>query len=427
MIKISNNIVIGFSVLIGLANTLYIYKFFGTSIEADAYFISMIVLTTFFLIYQMLSEQYLIVVRAYHDRKKRFNVIFSSYFKFVFLLGLIFTVFLFLSLFLFKGFFVFSERFIVLTDYLEILFLLLFFYTPFQVLLSTLIALGKIKVSNVFDIIPRLFILLLFVFSYALGFSISLNNVAEVYVLGFALSFFIMFFYVVRKIGFPKVFLKNKSYDILKKSLKMKSVNNIHNVYLGFGIAFATSYYPPGYSSLFFYAKRVSDTALNVLYMPTHQIVVNKVVDFYRNKSFKEIILLLNKVSAFFPFAFFFCFSLCYFLLPYFFDFFSIEIEAENFDLVIALLFFLFVANCLVSSEVGYSIVNQIEINFRVILVANLGFIILSILTWFIANLFDKTIVNVALAIAVGQVSNFFINRYIALKRLNFLMRNSCV
>lgn len=425
MIKISNNIVIVFSVLIGLANTLYIYKFFGTSIEADAYFISMIILTTIFLMYQMLSEQYLIVARAYYDRKRRFNAIFSSYFKFVFLLGFGFTVFLLLSIFLLKEFFVLSERFVILADYLTILFFLLFFYAPFQVLLSTLIALGEIKVSNTFDIIPRFFILLLFVFSYFSGFSINLNNVAEIYVLGFALSFFLMFTYVVKKIGLSKFFLKKKSYEILRKSLKMKSVNNIHNVYLGFGIAFSTSYYSPGYSSLFFYAKRVSDTALNVLYMPTHQIVVNKVVDFYRKKKIKEIVILLNKVSVFFPFAFFVCFCLCYFLLPYVFYIFSIEIEDEKFNLIIAILFFLFIANSLISSEVGYSIVNQIEINFKVILVANLGFIVLSLLTWILANLFEKTILNVALAIAFGQVSNFFINRYIALKRLKVLMRGS--
>lgn len=404
---------------VGLAITFLLYGCYGASGISDIYFIALSIVTTLYLVLNTFVEQYLLNVRKIYSDKIKTRELFSVMFLWCTIVGIIITTIIFMfgpHVVLFFSANLDAERQVKLIVVFNIFAMTLYLYIPWQILLMSLGALGKIGTSNFLSMLPNvgtLFFLLYIKFYHA-----DITYAAYGYFSGTLVSFLISIVICYKEIGFVINFKSPLLMPTMINSIKMKMAHNLHNVFIGWAITFFLSSYPSGIASVFFYAKKVSDTTLNVLYMPSYKILTNLIVDNFKRDKSAKIFKILKKVNIIFPLLFIFSYVLAYFIFPYCIYF--INKSDFNVSLFLDILFYLFLANILISTETAYGIINQIQVDYKIITIANAGFIALFLCSYYLLiNDFGAT--TIAIAIAIGQVSNFVINRHQAIKTLRTL------
>ena len=405
---------------VNIASTWLVYHRYGTSSSSDVYFLSFSILSALQLIFQSLVEQFTIIFRG---KLKSTAVVANPYLKnILFLMGFVGfalgLVLVFGSSYVIQLFSIGIDagRRIELVQFSTILFGSLLFYLPFQILCAALNAIDKIGIPYLCLAFPPLAVLIV---QLVPQWNIRLENLAWGYSIGSLFASGVAAFFLHRAGAFAgkfREFNSSEFFELARLSIALRSAHNIHSLFLAFAITNWTSRFPAGLASNFFYAKKFADAGITIAYGPAQKILLNNFIDSISAGNFSQVRRRLKEASFVFPIVFLALFAfvaLGLTIVPY------ISGAPLKFDVqvVIMCLLLLSVANTLVSIEVSYAMVNQVNKRVGVIVLANVGFIILFSITLFITSPF-LGIYALPLSIAIGQISNFAINRRAALALL---------
>lgn len=411
MFNLKYNLISFIGVIVGVLNTLFIYLNFGASYISDVYFIGISIFVTIGLLLSSFSEIYLISIRKCKHSRKQSSYLFSAFFNWAIVLGLIFTSLSFLLKYKIVTLFVSSDSLVLLSSigsFFCIMLLAILIYSPLQISIMSLSAFDKIGWSNFITIIPNIGVLISSTY-ILISHDYEINYLAIGYVSGMILSLLLS---LIKLKGNVDICVKNfnlkKVIPIVKNSLKLRMAHNIHNVFLNWAFSHYLTLYGPGTTSLFFYTKKMADVILNVVYIPSYKILTNRIIDLYKNNCNGEILFVLKKTICIFPLLYGTIYIIIYGSLPFLSKLFSSYPFDTNF--VLHTLFFLMIANSLITIETAYGIINQIRADYIIVTVSNIGFILIFYVAYIVAEPRVGAL-SVAIAVASGQISNFFFNR----------------
>lgn len=413
------NAIVAFNIFVGFLNVFLVYRLMGVSAASDVYFIGISLISTVYLLVMMLGDQFSIRFRAVVSDPALARGYLSSFLLFsiiasVFFGGLLF--FLQSDLIVFFSGSMDSERSFLARDFLTSLSVSVYLYFPFQVLSMAIGGSGRVGWSFALSGLPALGVSFVLAIHMFLSWSVdSLYLIGVGYSIGTVVAFLLAFWLCLKYVGFSSVLDVENVLATVVESFKIKFSGNVHNVFLNWVIVAFLTRFSPGDASLFFYAKRLADAILSIAYGPTHRLLLNSIVDDFKLRKYSEIKLKLNKVTVIFPVIFLVLFAVIavfgFLVRDY------VEGGVDAFNLFLTSLFFLMCANALISAEVCYGVVNQVKVDYKIVLISNICFVM--IVSFFLLVLTDVLgVFSLPVSIFLGQIANFYLNRRRAISYL---------
>lgn len=405
------NFLVIIQVLVSTLNLLLLFVYYGVSEQSDIFLLSFSILSIVNLIQLLFTEQFI-----YYYNKIKIDSInaANSLFTTVFLYSLMISIIMAILIYFFSNELIelfasqYNNDFILKTDnFFNLLSLTIIFYLPLYVMQNVLNANDKISFSYIISIFPQLFISFGFLYLYI--FDGEILELSFFYFIGTLISFIMALFLVKEFFN-----LQNEKQNLLIKELVINSfkIRLAHNIYGVLSILIINNFlssFPSGYLSIFHYAKKASDTILNVIYGPTHKVLINVISTNFSKSNIDNIEKVLKKINLIMPIILIPLSFLVYILIPYVLDFFH-PMDSEKVDLLKYTFLILMLQVVLLSLEVPYAIVNLTKNDSNIFYISNFSFIIFLFLFVFMTNsLFN--FYSLPVGLCLSQIINYYLIR----------------
>lgn len=420
--KLRYNILVILQIIINTLNLLLLFTHYGTSRESDIFLLSFSLLSIINLIQLLFAEQFI----YYYNKLKisstsEANYLFSNILIYSFLISLVIT----LIVYIFNIFFISiiasgytSTTILPVSNFFSILCISVFFYLPSYLMQNVLNANEQIGTSYLLSILPQFLVCLGFLYIYFID--NNLSNIAIFYNIGILLTFIINL-YILRAYINPIAFKKHPLLvELLLNSFKIRLAHNIYGILSLIIINNFLSTFPSGYLSSFHYAKKASDTILNVIYGPTHKLLINIISKGLIKSNIHNIQNILKKINIFVPMVLIPLTIIVFILTPYVLDNFH-PMELEKLNLLKYTFLILMMQVLLLSLEVPFAVVNLSKNDSSIFYISNIIFIFcLGIFILLFKSLLD--FYTLSLGLFFSQLVNYFLIRIKAKNYLNELI-----
>ncbi|MFQ1933228.1 hypothetical protein ACK350_07125 [Aeromonas veronii] len=381
--KLKNNFAALVGIAIGFGNTAAIYIIFGATQYSDAIFWSMSIISSLQLLLQSYAEQFIFYYKnltkngeATCESKSFFtgvmvsSIIFSALVIFIIQACSHPIVNLFLSKISTNAY---GDVFYVFS----IMKWSLLLYLPCYILQSALSAHEKIASSYILSMLSQVGML------FGVGLAMVSDSVNDklyliscLYVVGIICSFMLGLCMAIKYLSAHVKLDLILMYSLIKNSFLIRSAHNVHNVVLNVLLNNFISGLPAGTASNYFYAKKISDVALNLFYGPTHKTLTNTYVDCIKNSEKERLYKALKMICLSVPVFFTMSYVSCFLLFPIILEYVPTLGGKLNVEQFLTVLFFLMVANVVICIEIAFGVVNQIYNRYFVFMFSNVIFIL---------------------------------------------------
>jgi hypothetical protein len=283
-VQIRHSLEAGFGAAINACTFFLILLNLEATEEAKNYWLSLTIFSAMNLMVMLLFEQFQVEYKKINYQLNK-NNFYLTYIFIGAILSVILALFLKILLdndyvvkYLMPG--VSIENSKIIRKYLMYLVLCLPFYFIHNVTISKYIADRKITISYYLSYLPGLINLI----GVAITFNFKLDN--DWILISIALGFIIpgAFFMVKEFFNLKNYKFQNKVFYVLKKSIYVRGIHNIHNIFLSIIITNIVSNFSPMHSAVYMYLKKIIDTFIQILIGPINKIMMNKMhAILYRN------------------------------------------------------------------------------------------------------------------------------------------------
>lgn len=290
--------------------------------------------------------------------------------------------------------------------YFNILSSSIIFIIPNNIVQAYLNANYKIGCAYLVQSIPNIFI-----FIGLTSFFLLEKNIiylAELFVIGN--SFVILGFFINNKNH--KFTFNNHILDTIKSSIKIRSAHNIHNLFSLVIVNNFVSGFPLLESSTFLYIKRISDTIFNIVYNPTHRLLVNLISTYKYDNELDKLKPVLIKNAMLMCIIFLVIGLVGVTLIPelnYIYPIDSLAIKWIRTNFI-----FLMFVNLLMAIEIPYAIVSLTFNSSKIFYVSNSIYIISLYIFMNYGNKFFE-LYTLGIGLAIVQIINFILIRKFAI------------
>jgi len=415
MFKLRYNIFALVQVLISFLNYILFIKIFGVSIMADAYLLSVAILSALQLLQILFIEQFIFF---YNDLKiKNIEQAYHFYHS-VLLISILTGIFFFLFSFIGKDFLKLLffneldiERQSVLIFVLNITLIELLFTPIFTLNQKLLNAEMQFSIPYLLTIIPSIFILI------AMGYLIissTVNIELLIYgkIFGVFISLLLSFYFIIRlrifkNIKISSILIK----DFLFNSIAIRFGHNIHSFCFIPITTNILSYFPLGYPSYFYYAYRIVGVINSISVGPLFNVFQSKLS---YNWSAKNIVACQKYMKDFLKYTipfFVFLSIFIYCILPILLLYVNPILTRNNTEIIQNLFLILAFWHLVIAVESSNVTLLVAAKKSTIFILANTLFII--VYFEISKNLISfYTIYSIGIAAVCGQLINYFIYAY---------------
>lgn len=410
MLKARYNFLAFLQAFIGLTNLILNLIYFGVSDQANGYLLSNSILASYFLLLMMICEQFQYEYKKIIcESKKESRIFFSNYVTMGAVVGVILYV---TTLF-------FGSRLVeimmpglneaskdILVSYLNILNIVIILYIPYQICILKLVSENKLTLSYLITMLPSVF--QLFGILSHIYFHSDMLLIIKMILYGYIFAFSISILLSKYSFNdFDRNYLKPVINSIVD-SMKIKGIHNIHNYLTILFMNNFISSYSTDRVSIFLYLKKISETAMQITYGPTHKLAINIFSEALQKNKIIKIILWRKKLDFILPILILIITILMVVLV--FITSNYVEVVKEYKIFIIINLTLLMIQTILQTLELPSAIINLWYKDFSVFLRANILYIItLYTLTSLLE--FEVNIYALSLSMVLSQIINLIIIR----------------
>ncbi len=406
------NLLAACSLIISICNFALIYIIYGSSSDADTYFLLTNGINILFLLVESLVSNY-----SYDFRMIKTNDSRKSAYSTMLFYCSVFSVLLSIVFFFFNNSifdFIFSSETQTLNRSIFLYFIhVSSLYLILQLNINSLNAIDRIGSGYFFSFFPQLFSLLSLILIYFEVVENSIKILIFFLMFGYLLSVLISTLVCCRWIGLTVRLNYKFTYAVLKKSLKSRSASNIHNIFINYFIVLIVSSSEPGMVSMFYYGKRVAEMFHLVIFGPFSKQMINIISDSWSGRNYKEYSYLQRRVFKEIPLLY--LSALFLIIISLWILIVKLEMLVLDFKFIALVVLTFFVANIIIVIESLYSVISMLTASFRKIAAANIAFVIALIAVHRLGALFLSDIYALCISLVIGQlivlIFHAFLNR----------------
>lgn len=423
MYKLRYNVLALIQAGINFSNVILLIKFFGTSVEADVFLLSLSIISSLGLIQLLFVEQFLYF---YNDLKikdqKNAEWFFHSSFVFALIVGVVFWLTtLFLSPIVIKAF-AFSldeQRFNTAIKIFSIASFSLAFIGVNHIFRGKLNAEGYFSMPYVSSSVPYFFVLLALVWCFLSG---RVNIMIVVYALAIGSVFqFILNIVVLKILGFSiqlrigHPLMKN----FIKNSISMRLGHNVHNFFFPLIVNNILSSFPVGSVSSFYYAQKIVNAIASIAIGPSQNVLSAKISELWSRAKVQGIKLQVKQFLKLTPAIYVLISFVVFLVIPFILQIISSHnLSKSTIQLIQTLFILLALWQLIIIIESPFAAVGISSKNSKLFTIVNSIFIVLFFLMVIVFKRYVE-IFSLPIAAFFAQTVSFSIYTLYALMLLN--------